>query len=227
MSFWEILLIGIGLAMDAFAVSLCKGLAMDELKKKHVFALAGFFGGFQALMPLIGWLLGTSFRQHIETYDHWVAFVLLLIIGGKMIKDAVSEMKEDAKGTDSDGQEPEETVFKDPNAAPTIKELKNQKNQPYTFRLGETILLAVATSIDALAVGLSFAMLGTQSAVSTADCLSIWYSILIIGLVTFLICTAGVLIGHRFGSRFRSKAEIIGGVVLILIGIKILIEHLV
>lgn len=222
MSFWEVLVIGIGLAMDAFAVSLCKGLAMKELKKKYVFALAGFFGGFQALMPLIGWLLGKSFTRYIETYDHWVAFVLLLVIGGKMIKDALAEMKEDAneKETEDAGQ-----MLNDP--VPSIAELKKAKDQPYTFKLGETILLAVATSIDALAVGLSFAMLGMKGAVSTIRNLSIWYSILTIGLTTFLICAAGVVLGHRFGSRFRSKAEIIGGVVLILIGIKILIEHLV
>ena len=225
MSFWEILLIGIGLAMDAFAVSLCKGLAMEELNKKYVLALAGFFGGFQALMPLLGWLLGTSFRQRIETYDHWIAFALLVIIGGKMIKDALKEMREDAAENEEE-EGSEETVPGQNTAAPSIEELKRPNKKPYTFKLGETILLAIATSIDALAVGLSFAMLGTESSVSTASCLSIWYSILIIGLVTFLICAAGVVLGHRFGSRFRSKAEIIGGIVLILIGIKILIEHL-
>ena len=203
MSFWEVALIGIGLSMDAFAVALCKGLAMKTLSLRRTLCIAGAFGGFQALMPLIGWLLGSSFSRYIEAVDHWIAFALLLSIGGKMIRDAVRELREDEDD----------------------KEKANGSDAGKDLKVGELLVLAVATSIDALAVGLSFAMLG-MTEVSSPGGLSIWYSILIIGIETFVLSGAGVLIGHRFGSRHHARAELAGGIVLILIGIRILISHL-
>ena len=185
------------LSMDAFAVALCKGLSMKQLNLRGGLVIAGFFGGFQALMPLLGWLLGSSFVGAIESYDHWVAFFLLFVIGGKMILDAVKEMREPKK-----------------------------EEEEFRLKAGELLFLAIATSIDALAVGITFAMLGVRAAVSSADSLSIWMSILIIGLTTFVISLAGVLIGNRFGNRFQTKAQVAGGIVLILLGIRILLEHL-
>ena len=193
MTFWEILITGIALSMDAFAVSLCKGLSMRSFNTKHALIIGGFFGGFQALMPLIGWLLGTSFVKYIEAYDHWIAFFLLAAIGGKMIRDAVREMKEPEK-----------------------------KQEPFRLKISELIFLAIATSIDALAVGFTFALLDN----GTPGSLSIWASIAIIGATTFIISIFGVKIGNRFGNRFEAKAQIAGGIILIAIGIKILLEHL-
>ena len=181
----ELLLIAVGLAMDAFAVAVCKGLAMKEVKAKNALIVGIWFGGFQAIMPFIGWLLGIQFEQYIVSFDHWVAFVLLGFIGGKMIYEAVK------------GEEEETCACESLN----IKEL---------------LVLAVATSIDALAVGITFAFLGTP----------IVPAISIIGVVTFVISVAGVAIGHRFGVKFKSKAEFAGGLVLVLIGLKILLEHL-
>ena len=203
MSFWEVALIGIGLSMDAFAVALGKGLAMKTLSSRKTLWIAAAFGGFQALMPLIGWLLGSSFSRYIEAVDHWIAFVLLLSIGGKMIRDALKEIREEKEK----------------------KEKTEGSGSNKDLRIGELLILAVATSIDALAVGLSFAMLGV-STVSSRECLSIWYSILIIGLETFVLSGGGVLIGHRFGSKYHARAEIAGGIILILIGIRILISHM-
>lgn len=184
MSFVELLLIAIGLSADAFAVALGKGLSMRKINYKAGLVIAFAFGLFQALMPLIGWLICRNFKQYITAVDHWIAFVLLAFIGVKMIVDTIRE-KED--------------------------ELKE-------FRLDykELLLLAIATSIDALAVGITFAFLDV----------SIGSSILLIGIVTFLLSFAGVLIGNRFGQKFRKKAEIAGGIVLILIGLKILLEHM-
>ena len=203
MSFWEVALIGIGLSMDAFAVALGKGLAMKTLSPRKTLWIAAAFGGFQALMPLIGWLLGSSFSRYIEAVDHWIAFALLLSIGGKMIRDAMKEIREEKDA----------------------KEKAEEAGSSKDLRLGELLVLAVATSIDALAVGLSFAMLGVTEA-SSPECLSIWYSILIIGIETFVLSGGGVLIGHRFGSKYHARAEIAGGIILILIGIRILISHL-
>lgn len=183
----ELLLIAVGLSMDAFAVSICKGLGMKKVNLKVAFALALFFGGFQALMPLIGWALGSQFLWLISPIDHWIAFVLLAVIGGKMLWEAFH----DEEGED-DGK-------------PTDK-----------IDLGEFFILAVATSIDALAVGISFAALAVD----------IVPSILIIGVVTFCFTIAGVFVGNFFGSRYEKPASIVGGVVLILIGLKILLEHL-
>ena len=186
MGFVELFLIGVGLSMDAFAVSICKGLNMKKINYKHALIIGGFFGGFQALMPFVGWALGSQFEQYIESVDHWIAFILLAFIGGKMVYEAV-------KGGDDDeeGAENEEKL--------DIKEL---------------FMLAIATSIDALAVGVTFAFLGV----------SILTSITLIGLTTFVISVGGVVIGNKFGSKYKSKAEIAGGVILVLIGLKILLE---
>lgn len=186
--FITLLLMGIGLAMDAFAVSICKGLAMRKVNKKQCFVIALFFGGFQALMPAIGWLLGSRFEQYIVNVDHWIAFILLGWIGGKMIWDAVREKE-----------------------GPDIVE---QMDAPLDIR--ELLVMAVATSIDALAVGITFAFLGTP----------ILEASLIIGVTTFVICVIGVYVGNFFGSKYKRKASIAGGIILVLLGIKILLEHL-
>ncbi|MDD3946636.1 MAG: manganese efflux pump MntP family protein [Clostridia bacterium] len=181
----EVFLIAVSLAMDAFAVSLCRGLCMRKINYKHAFIIAGLFGLFQAAMPILGWLLGRQFEQYIDQFAHWVAFALLLIIGGKMIAD-VFDKNEDKK------------------------ELSCQLN------VKELLVMAVATSIDALAVGFTFAFLGA----------SIWMSVSIIGAVTFAICFLGVIIGNKFGAKFKKKAQFAGGLVLVFIGIKILLQHL-
>lgn len=188
MGYLELLLIGIGLAMDAFAVSICKGLNMRKVNKKHCFIIALFFGGFQALMPFIGWFVGKQFERYITSIDHWIAFILLVIIGGKMVVEVIK------------GEEEEEVCSVE------IERLDYK----------ELLLLAIATSIDALAVGVTFAFLQV----------SIVPAITIIGVVTFIISAAGVFIGNLFGSKYKSKAELAGGVILILIGIKILLDHL-
>ena len=186
--FIELFLLGIGLAMDAFAVSVCKGLGMRRLNKKQTLIIGLYFGGFQALMPLIGWLLGSQFQKYITSIDHWIAFILLSFIGGKMMIEAIREWKE------------EETV--DVMDAPL-----DHKNM---------LVLAVATSIDALAVGITFAFLDTP----------IIEAITIIGITTMVISIIGVVVGNFFGSRYKSKAEFIGGLILVLLGLKILLEHL-
>lgn len=183
----ELLLIAVGLSMDAFAVSICKGLGMKKVNLKVAFALALFFGGFQALMPLIGWALGSQFLWLISPIDHWIAFVPLAVIGGKMLWEALHDEEGEDDGKPAD-----------------------------KIDLGEFFILAVATSIDALAVGISFAALAVD----------IVPSILIIGVVTFCFTIAGVFVGNFFGSRYEKPASIVGGVVLILIGLKILLEHL-
>ena len=183
----ELVLIGVGLSMDAFAVALCKGLSMRRVNYAHAAVIALFFGVFQAVMPLIGWVLGTQFARYITSVDHWIAFVLLGYIGGKMIWDALHEA---------------------PETAPCAGEGR--------LDLKELLMLAVATSIDALAVGITFAFLQV----------SILPAVATIGLITFALSFAGVVVGNRFGTRFQKKAEIAGGVVLVLIGLKILLEHL-
>lgn len=183
----ELLLIAVGLSMDAFAVSICKGLGMKKVNLKVAFVLALFFGGFQALMPLIGWALGSQFLWLISPIDHWIAFVLLAVIGGKMLWEALHDEEGEDDGKPAD-----------------------------KIDLGEFFILAVATSIDALAVGISFAALAVD----------IVPSILIIGVVTFCFTIAGVFVGNFFGSRYEKPASIVGGVVLIFIGLKILLEHL-
>ena len=178
------LLTGIGLSMDAFAVSVCKGLKMHRINWKQVFIIALFFGAFQAIMPILGYWLGASFKEYIESFDHWIAFALLAFIGGKM---AIEAFKKD-----------------------DVEECST------AFNIKELFILSVATSIDALAVGIAFAI----------DDIKIISAATIIGITTFLLSALGVLIGHKFGVAFKSKAELAGGVILILIGFKILFEHL-
>lgn len=182
MGFVELLLIAIGLAMDAFAVSICKGLKMQRINVGQAFTVAIFFGTAQAIMPAIGWLLGVNFEKYITKIDHWIAFVLLAFLGGKMIYES----------------------------------LKNDDDICDCFQLKELFMLAIATSIDALAVGITFAFLSVDILISVS----------IIGIVTFGCCLLGVFIGHLFGAAFKSKAEFMGGVILILMGLKILFEHL-
>lgn len=186
MSIIELLLIGIGLSMDAFAVSVCKGLGMTKLNKKNAFLIALFFGGFQALMPWLGWFIGSRFQKYIEQFDHWIAFGLLVFIGGQMIYESLKEKEEVEKEGDQ-------------------------------LDIGQLFLMAIATSIDALAIGVTFALLPG---------VNIWTSIALIGCTTFMISFAGVVIGFRFGNKYEKKAQIVGGVILIVLGIKILLEHL-
>lgn len=184
----DIFFIGVGLSMDAFAVSVCKGLKMKVIDLKQCFVIALFFGGFQALMPLIGYGLSVSFVEYINAYSHWIAFVLLLIIGVNMIRESVG-----------DNDEEEETKF--------------------GIQFKELFMLAIATSIDALAVGVSFGTMGDKLH------LSIGLAVLIIGCTTFVISVVGVFIGNVFGLKYKTKAEITGGIILILIGIKVVVEH--
>ena len=183
MNFIDIFLIGVALSMDAFAVSICKGLSVKKVGAKHVLTVGVYFGGFQALMPTLGFLLGYRFESFITNIDHWIAFVLLALIGGNMIREALGE--------DEDNE-----------------------NDDFSFKA--MLPLAVATSIDALAVGISFAFLGVD--IVTAA--------LLIGATTFVLSGVGIFVGNIFGSKYKSKAELAGGVVLILIGLKILLEHL-
>ena len=194
MSFLEILLIGIGLSMDAFSVSVCKGLTTKKFSWKMALTCGLWFGFFQALMPLIGYFLGEQFEQYITSVDHWIAFGLLFLIGANMIREALVETENGERKTENE----EEKTFRFP------------------FSQLQMLPLAIATSIDALAVGISFACIQVK----------IWSSVLIIGLTTFAFSIVGVKIGNVFGSRFEKGAEIVGGIILILIGLKILLEHL-
>ena len=184
MTWLELIIIAVGVSMDAFAVSICKGLSLRSLRPKHILSTAVWFGGFQALMPLIGYYLGISFADSVADFDHWIAFVLLGIIGGKMIKEAFE------------------------------KDDQCDYNPDFSFKT--MLALAVATSIDAMAVGVSLAFLKVD----------IWTSILVIGLMTGAFSALGVKLGNLFGCRYKSKAEVVGGIVLVGIGIKILVEHL-
>lgn len=188
MGFVELFVLAIGVSMDAFAVSICKGLAMKKADLKGMVTVGGWFGGFQALMPLVGFFLGTLFAEAIESVDHWVAFGLLGLIGVNMLKEAL--------GSDC------ECGCEEHNADLSVKTM---------------FVMAVATSIDALAVGISLAMAGG---------VNIWLSISLIGLTTFTTSAFGVKIGSVFGGAFEKKAQIAGGVILILLGAKILLEHL-
>ena len=183
MRLWELVLIGIGLSMDAFAVSLCKGLGMKKINYRHGLVIALFFGVFQGVMPLTGWLLGVRLQELIVSIDHWIAFILLCIIGVNMIR-----------GSREEGEEDMEASFSAKAMAP----------------------LAVATSIDALAVGVTFAFL-------QVDIVS---AVLFIGVITFVLSSVGVWAGSAFGEKSRARAELAGGIILILMGTKILLEHL-
>lgn len=183
MQLLELFLIAVGLSMDAFAVSVCKGLSVKQVKWKHLLLAGAYFGGFQAMMPLLGYLLGTGFQSLIAAYDHWIAFGLLALIGGNMIREAFS---------------------------------KDDEKLDASFSFKAMVLLAVATSIDALAVGVSFAFLQVD----------IVPAVLFIGVVTFILSAVGVKLGSVFGARYKAKAEFAGGLILILMGIKIVLEHL-
>ena len=183
MSYLELFAIAVGLSMDAFAVSICKGLSVRRLRPRHNLICGLYFGGFQALMPVIGWLLGRQFESLIKSVDHWIAFALLVLIGANMIREAVKNEEENL----------------------------NDSFSPKTM-----LPLAVATSIDALAVGVTFAFLDVE----------IVPAVSMIGATTFILSAIGVKIGNVFGAKYKSKAELVGGIVLIAMGIKILIEHL-
>ena len=183
MTLLNLFLIAVGLSMDAFAVSVCKGLAMEKAPLKKAAVAGAWFGSFQALMPLVGYLLGSRFEKYITRIDHWIAFILLALIGLNMIKEAFSKEEEKASST---------MYFK------------------------EMFLLAVATSIDALAVGITFAFLRVD----------ILPAVGLIGITTFLLSIVGVKVGNIFGSRYKSRAELAGGILLVLMGTKILLEHL-
>ena len=189
MEIGELFLLAVGLSMDAFAVSVCKGLAMKRATLKAEATCGLWFGGFQALMPTIGFFLGALFADAIEAFDHWVAFALLAIIGINMLKEALEKKDESGDNPEKDADLSVKTMF----------------------------LMAVATSIDALAVGISLAMVGS---------VNIWLAAAFIGICTCLLSALGVKIGNVFGSRYEKKAELAGGVILILLGVKILLEHL-
>lgn len=177
----ELFILAVGLSMDAFAVSVCKGLSLGKIKIKHMCIAGLWFGGFQALMPLIGYLLGSNFSELVAKYDHWIAFVLLALIGGNMIKEALG---------------------------------KEEDSMDNSMGFKAMLLLAIATSIDALAVGVTFAFLDVP----------IVPAISFIGVVTFVLSAIGVKVGSLFGYKYKSKAELCGGIILILLGIKILLE---
>ena len=179
----ELMIIAVGVSMDAFAVSICKGLSVQNIRPRHAGQTALWFGGFQALMPLIGYFLGVSFADFVSSVDHWIAFILLGIIGGHMIKESFH--KEDCCSVDPD----------------------------FSFRT--MLAMAIATSIDALAIGVSFAFLKVN----------IWHAVLLIGITTALFSGVGVYIGNIFGNRYKSKAEFAGGFILIAMGLKILLDH--
>lgn len=184
MDILELLLIAVGLSMDAFAVSICKGLSVQRLKPRHYLLTGAWFGGFQALMPSIGFLLGSAFDHYINAFDHWIAFVLLAFIGGNMVKESLSG---------------------------------DEECHDDSFSLRTMFLLAVATSIDALAVGVTFALLPDVHILSAVS---------LIGVTTFLLSAMGLKVGNVFGLRYKARAELAGGVILILMGLKILLEHL-
>lgn len=184
MSLFELVLLAVGLSMDAFAVAICKGLAIRKARWKDAIIVGLWFGGFQALMPLIGYFLGSRFAEAISAYDHWIAFALLFLIGASMIRESFGKESEEKSG-----------------ASLAVKTM---------------LLLAIATSIDALAVGVTFAFLSVR--VIPAVCL--------IGCITFILSALGVRLGGVFGMKYKSRAELAGGIILILLGVKILLEHL-
>ena len=186
--FIELFVIGVGLSMDAFAVAVCKGLGMKMVNWRLAFVIALMFGGFQGLMPLIGWALGSQLTSLIEPVDHWIAFILLVFIGGKMLWDA----------------------FRGDDGCETCGCAEEKLD------MRELLMMAVATSIDALAVGVTFAFLGVN----------VMAAVVVIGVTTFALSFVGVVAGNRFGARFEKPATVAGGVVLVLIGLKILLEHL-
>ena len=183
MSIWELLLLAVGLSMDAFAISISKGLSAKEVKLRHYFIIGGWFGGFQALMPLIGYFLASLFSKYIAAFDHWIAFALLVLLGANMIREAFSKSEEDIGDS---------------------------------FGVKSMLLLSLAGSIDALATGVALCL----------DGVNIWLAISVIGATTFIFSAVGLRVGQVFGKKFKTKAEVVGGIILILIGVKILLQHL-
>ena len=194
MNLWEFFVIAVGLSMDAFAVSICKGLSMKKMSWKNGIIAGLYFGGFQAGMPLIGYVLGTQFKVLITSIDHWIAFILLCLIGLNMVKEAVDSFRSAGCGCEKCAQE----------------------EQNDSFDVKTMVPLAVATSIDALAVGVTFAFLSVD----------IVPAVSFIGSITFFLSVLGIKIGNVFGAKFKAKAELAGGIILILMGTKILLEHL-
>lgn len=184
MSLWELFCIAVGLSMDAFAVAICKGLATSTVKPRHMVTVGLWFGGFQALMPLLGYFVGATFKEYIEAYDHWIALVLLSAIGLNMIREAIW----------GDGEE-----------------------TSCSFCVKAMLPMAIATSIDALIVGVTFALL---------PAVNIGAAVSFIGVITFLLSAIGVKVGNLFGAKYKSRAELLGGIILVLMGVKILLEHL-
>ncbi len=184
MGLLELLILAIGLSMDAFAVSVCKGLATEKIKSRHILLAGLWFGGFQALMPLIGYFLGSAFQKYVTAVDHWIAFILLGAIGGNMIKEAFSNEENTADAS---------------------------------FGVKTMFIMAVATSIDALAIGITFALLPDVNIIAAVS---------FIGIITLILSGIGIKLGNVFGAKYKSKAELTGGIILIFLGIKILIEHL-
>ncbi len=197
----SIILIAVGLSMDAFAVSVTNGIIIKDLKLGHALKIGLYFGIFQALMPLAGWLAGSQFKNYITSIDHWIAFGLLVFIGGKMVWEA-------------SGEEDKEAETEAEMCEVAISTQGTACENP--LKMGRLLVLAVATSIDALAVGISFAFLNV----------SILWAAAVIGLITFAICFTGVFVGNKFGGLLKKKAEVIGGLILICIGLKILLEHM-
>ena len=191
MGIFELFILAVGLSMDAFAVAICKGLATQKLKPRHMLTVGAWFGGFQALMPLIGYFLGTAFAKYVTAIDHWIALVLLCGIGGNMIKESFEKEEENECECGCDG---------------------------YAFKT--MFVIAIATSIDALAAGISLAMdLNGNNTYA-------FIAVAFIGIITFTLSAVGVKIGNIYGAKFKSKAEFAGGAILILLGVKILLEHL-
>lgn len=191
MGIFELFILAVGLSMDAFAVAICKGLATQKLKPRHMLTVGAWFGGFQALMPLIGYFLGTAFAKYVTAIDHWIALVLLCGIGGNMIKESFEKEEEEECDCGCDG---------------------------YAFKT--MFVMAIATSIDALAAGISLAMdLNGNNTYA-------FIAVAFIGIITFTLSAFGVKIGNIYGAKFKSKAEFMGGAILILLGVKILLEHL-
>ncbi len=184
MGLLELFILAVGLSMDAFAVSICKGLATEKVQLKHSVITGAWFGGFQALMPLIGFILGTSFERYVTKIDHWIAFILLSAIGLNMVKEAFS---------------------------------KEENDTDCSFGFKTMLVMAIATSIDALAVGITLALLPEINIIAAVS---------FIGVITFILSGIGVKIGNIFGGKYKSKAELLGGAILIILGLKILLEHL-
>lgn len=206
MPLWELFLIGVGLAADAFAVAMCRGLESKRFTWKNGLLTGLFFGFFQAAMPVIGYYLATLFADEISAFDHWIAFALLAFLGAKMIYEG-------AKEEHSKRREKKQNAGSTSDTAAAADE---KKPEHVSFRMKELVVMSFATSIDALIVGVTFAFLDTN----------IWTSVSLIGAVTFALSLFGVFLGSKIGKKLGGKAEIVGGIILIAIGLKILLEHL-